>query len=137
MMIFIANGLMGVCHHQDYKKVTQLLSIKSHNIFVANLMITDIILALVSCVVSSIMTVGHVIGRFGTGDFITCNVYKFLFHPVLVIHFTFLMISVDKTITIILPFKYRKIMTVHAVACIIAASWLKVYFDISLYIFQQ
>ena len=115
MMIFLMAGWVIVTI-----KTTRRLH-KPHNIFVANLMITDMILALVNCVMSGIMTVGHIIE---TGDFITCNVYKFLVHPVLVIHFIFLMISVDKVMAIKFPLKYRKIMTVYVVTIIIAAVWI-------------
>ena len=68
---------------------------RPHSIFVANLMITNMILSVLFCVMSAIMTIGYAIGA---GGFINCNVNYFLFHPIVVIHFTMLMISVDKVI---------------------------------------
>ena len=48
---------------------------KPHNIFVANLMITDIILALLTATQSNIMIIGYATG---VGDFISCKVYAVL-----------------------------------------------------------
>ena len=93
---------------------------RPHNIFVANLMITDMILAVLFYVMSAIMTIGYAIGA---GDFISCNVYYFLFHPIVVLHFTILMISVDKVIAIRFPFKHKRIMTTSVTLSICVILW--------------
>ena len=94
---------------------------KPHNIFVANLMITSIIISLLATLQSSIMVIGHIAGL---GDFVACNVYHFLTSPGVEFYYTFLMISVDKMIAIVYPYKYRKIMTSYVVGYTIAASWI-------------
>ena len=94
---------------------------KPHNIFVANLMITDIISAVLTTIQASIMIIGYVTGG---GDFINCTVFIFLLFPILVIQCTYLMISVDKVIAIAFPFKHRKTMKPRVVTGSIAGGWL-------------
>ena len=66
------------------------------------------------------MVVGHITG---VGDFISCNVYQFLSSPSVAVFYTFLMILVDKMITIVYPYHYRKMMTPCVVAYTITALW--------------
>jgi len=94
---------------------------KSHNIWVANLMATDVISVVVSTVQTCAMMIGYATG---VGDFIPCHVFKFLLFPVVVLNATFLIISVDKVIAILYPFRHKKMMTPHTIAGIIVASWL-------------
>jgi len=64
------------------------------------------------------------IGYFtGLGDFIDCNVIRFLIFPAIIINFTFLMISVDKVIAITFPLRYHNIMKPRVVFGIIATKW--------------
>ena len=93
---------------------------RPHNIFVANLMITDMIVAVLFCAMSAIMTIGYAIRA---GDFICCNVYYFLFHPIVALHFTMLMISVDKVIAFRFPFKHKRIMTTSVTLSICVILW--------------
>ena len=93
---------------------------KIHNIYVANLMATDILCALTILLVTSTMMIGSFTGM---GDFIGCNVFKFLLFPVTVINFTFLTISVDKVIGITFPLRYRQIMKPRVVFGIIITKW--------------
>jgi len=93
---------------------------KSHNIFVANLMVADMMLALLTTPQSCIMMIGYLTG---IGDFITCNVFTFLLFPIVETSFMYFMISVDKVIAIVFPYKYRQIMTTRAVKCMIATTW--------------
>ena len=95
---------------------------KPHNIFVANLMITDIISAVLNTVITSSMMIGYATG---VGDFISCRIYAFfVVVTVLVIYCTILMISVDKVIAIAFPFKHRKIMKPRVIVGSITAAWL-------------
>jgi len=94
---------------------------KPHNIWVANLMATDVITVMVSTVQTSAMMIGYTTG---VGDFIPCHVFKFLLFPVVVLNVTFLIISVDKVVAISYPFRHKKMMKPHTIAGIIAASWL-------------
>ena len=93
---------------------------KPHNIFVANLMITDIIMVLLIASLQCAIMLEYVIGL----DFISCNVLAFLLFPSLEAYFTFLMISGDKMITIVFPFKHRKIMTKCVITGVIILSWM-------------
>ena len=93
---------------------------KIHNICVANLMATEILCALMTLLLTGTMMIGSFTGM---GDFIGCNVFKFLLFPVSVINFTFLMISVDKVIAITFPLRYRQIMKPRVVFGIIITKW--------------
>ena len=94
---------------------------KPHNIFVANLMITDIISAILTTVQASIMMIGYATG---IGDFINCRIFVFLLFPIFVIQYTYLLISVDKVIAIAIPFKHRKIMRRRVIIGSIVSGWL-------------
>ena len=93
---------------------------KPHNIFVAHLMVVDIISAVLSTAQTSIMMVGF---ASGVGDFINCRVFKFLLLTVMVIFSTYLTISVDQIIAIAFPFKYKRLMKRHVIASFIASMW--------------
>ncbi|XP_065886668.1 trace amine-associated receptor 8c-like [Dysidea avara] len=94
---------------------------KPHNIWVANLMATDVITVMVTTIQTSAMMIGFATG---VGDFIPCHVFKFLLFPVVVLNATYLIISVDKVVAITFPFKHRRMMTPRAIAGIIAVTWL-------------
>ena len=100
-------------------KTTRRLN-KPHNIFVANLMVTDIILAVISLFQQSVMMVGFITGK---GDFIPCNVFHYLLSPAVEMYFTLFLISADKIIAIVYPLRYKQIMTPHVVVYAITASW--------------
>ena len=91
-----------------------------HNIFVAHLMATDIIIALTGSLFPGTIMIGYFTGM---ENFISCNVFLFLLFPSNVIFFTFLMISVDKAIAITFPLRYREIMKPRVVLGIIIAKW--------------
>ena len=78
-----------------------------HNIFVAHLMATDAISALIALLLSGTMIIECSIG---VEDFIGCGVFRFLLFPTVTISYSFLMISVDKVIGITFPLRYRDIM---------------------------
>ena len=92
---------------------------RPHNILVANVMIADIVLALWDTIPASISIIGYAAGT----NIIHCGLLNFAYHPVIVYHITFIMISIDKVIAIGLPFKYKNIMTNRVVAGMICLSW--------------
>ena len=100
-------------------KTTRRLN-KPHNIFVANLMVTDIILAVISLFQQSVMMVGFITGK---GDFIPCNVFHFLLSPAVEMYFTLFLISADKIIAIVYPLRYKQIMMPRVGVYAITASW--------------
>ena len=75
---------------------------KPHIIFIANVMVTDIVFTIEVFLSSAIMMIGFASGE---GDLISSNLHLFLHYPVVVIYLTFLMISVDKVIAIKFPFR--------------------------------
>ena len=70
---------------------------KIHNIFVAHLMATDVIAAVISLLLTGTMMIGYFTGM---EEFIDCNVFRFIHFPINALNFAFLMISVDKVIAI-------------------------------------
>jgi len=68
---------------------------KPHNIWVANLMVADVIVALIGTFLTGGMMVGFATG---IGVFISFHLSKFLCFPVAVLYTTFLMMSVDNVI---------------------------------------
>ena len=73
------------------------------------------------CALTTLLLTGTmIIGDFtGMGDFIDCNVVRFLHFPVIVINLTLLMIAVDKVIGITFLMRYRQIMKPRVVFGII------------------
>jgi len=94
---------------------------KPHLFFITNVMITDMVLAVVLFLVNCIMISGFSLGQ---KDLIGCNVYIFLLHPVIVYHLTFLMMSADKVIAIKFPFKHDQLFKNRIVVSIIIGLWL-------------
>ena len=93
---------------------------KIHNIYVAHLMATDAIFALISLLLTGTMIIGY---STGIGDFIGCNVFHFMLFPIIVVSFTYVMISVDKVIAVTFPLRYREIMRPRVVFGIITTKW--------------
>ena len=95
---------------------------KPHNIFVAHLMVTDIIIAVFNTVAASIMMIGYATGL---GDFINCRVFMFSFLTLpVVVYITYLMISVNQLIAIAFPYEYRKIMNHRVIIGSLTVAWL-------------
>ena len=101
-------------------KITRSLH-KPHNIFVANLLISGMISALLLCLISVPMIISF---QLGVNSFITCFMLKIAFFPIRVTSMTFALIAADKVIAITLPLKYKKVMSFRAVATIISGVWL-------------
>jgi len=95
----------------------------NNNIYVANVMVANGISSMVSTLLSAIITISYFIG---VKDFISCNVYVFLYFPFFIAQFTFLIISIDKLIAITFPLRYGQIMKSKVVFGIIAAEWILV-----------
>ena len=69
---------------------------KPHRIFIANLMVADIMLVLIGCLLSIMLMVGNFSG---------CGLDRFPFAPALMISFSYVMISGDMLAAIKFPFK--------------------------------
>ena len=94
---------------------------KTHNIYVAHLMATDVIYVLVRLVFNGIIIISYFTGK---GNYISCNVSYFFLFPITVIYFTYVTISVDKVIAITFPLRYRQIMKPRVVLGIITTKWI-------------
>ena len=93
---------------------------KIHNIYVAHLLAIDAISATISLFFPGAMIFGYFSGM---GDFIDCNVFRFLLFPAIIIHYTFVTISVDKVIAVTFPLRYHQIMKPRVVFGIITTKW--------------
>ena len=103
-------------------KTTRSLQ-RIHNIYVAHLMAIDAISAIISLLFPGIMIIGYFSGM---GDFIGCNVFRFILFPAVIADFTFAMIAVDKVIAVTFPLRYHKIMRPRVVFGIITTKWVLV-----------
>ena len=91
---------------------------KTHNIFVAHLMILDIMQVSTITLLSGAMAIGYFTG---VGDFIGCNVFVFMLYPSGTVFLTFLVMSIDKVIAITFPLRHRDIIKPQVVSGIIVA----------------
>ena len=94
---------------------------KTHNIFVAYVMVMDMMIALSYTLLSGAMMIGYFTG---VGDFVDCNVFVFVLYPTGIIYFTFLLMSLDKVIAITFPFKHREFMKPRTVCGILATKYI-------------
>ena len=91
-----------------------------HNILIVNLMAADMVLIVVYSFQNIGMTVSYILGA---QDPFRCDVFQFSLFPVMVIMFTFIMLSVEKFIAIKYALRYKAIVTHRRVYRAIAASW--------------
>jgi len=94
---------------------------KPHNMFVANLLVSGMIIATAECFISGTMITSSAVG---VESIFSCYAYKFVLLPFLVNVFSFVLIPLDKVMAIRSPFKHRRIMTPHTVMLIIYSAWL-------------
>jgi len=92
---------------------------KPHNVFVATLMITDILMALFGMLASGSLTVAYL---FGVEDLVSCNVFWLPSLPACMTGSLYVVISVDKVIAVKFPLRYKAIMTPRAVRSVIIVS---------------
>jgi len=93
---------------------------RPHNIFVANLMVADILMAVLACSLSTAMTTTFMFGE----DFVSCSAFKLSMIPANVIGLSYVMISVDTVIAITFPFKHKQIMTPYVIIKFIISEWM-------------
>jgi len=94
---------------------------KPHNIFVANLMVADIMTTLLFCFISSMMNIAY---AFGVGEYISCNLIRLPFSSANVIYCSFLVVSIDTVTAIAFPLKYKQLMTHSIIRYTIIAEWI-------------
>jgi len=94
---------------------------KPHNIFVANLMVADIMTTVMFCSISTTMVIAD---AFGVGGYISCHLLRFPFTSGNVVYYSFLVISVDTVIAIAFPLKHKRMLTRSAIRSILIAEWI-------------
>ena len=94
---------------------------KPHNIFVANLLVSGMMAALVMSVLACIMMVGF---QLGVESFITCVKFKWTIFPLHINNMSFVIIAADKAMAIRNPFKHKRMMTSRIIAAVIIGVWL-------------
>ena len=94
---------------------------KVHNILIINLMVADIIAVVVHAFQNIGMTVLHVNGAH---DQFRYDLLMFFFFPVIIIMYTFVMLSVEKFIAIKYALRYKAIVTHARVYRAIAIGWI-------------
>ena len=92
-----------------------------HNILIINLMVADIVLIVVYSFQNIGMTVSYILG---VQDPFRCDVFHFSVFPLMVIMFTFIILSVEKFIAIKYALRYKAIVTHCRVYRAIVASWI-------------
>ena len=92
----------------------------AHNILIINLMVADMLAVVVIAFQSIGMAVSYIVG---VHDPFRCDVFQFSLFPVLVIMFTFIMLSVEKFIAIKYALRYKAIVTHRRVCRVIAVGW--------------
>ena len=100
-------------------KITRSLH-KPQNIFVANLLVSGMILATVECFIGSTMIISSAVS---VQCVMTCHAYKFMLFPGIANILSFVSIPVDKVIAIRSPFKHRRIMTPRITTAIVCGEW--------------
>ena len=79
--------------------------------------------AITITLLSAAMMIGYVTGL---EDSIDCNVLIFMYYPTGIIFLTFLLMSIDKVIAVVFPFRHRKFMKPQVVCGILVAKHLLV-----------
>ena len=92
-----------------------------HNVLIVNLMVADIVNVVFYAFQNIGMTVSYIIG---VQDPFRCDVLRFFLFPVMVIMYTFVMLSVEKFIAIKYALRHRAIVTHHKVYRAIAIGWI-------------
>ena len=95
---------------------------KSNNIFYANLLISDVVTAIVRWIISSTIVSSYLLGV----PIVNCNVLNV---PLAVTLFAndlmFLPVVIDRLLDIACPFSYKRIFTSKRIAIIISGLWLQ------------
>ena len=92
-----------------------------HNILIINLMVADIINVVAFAFHNIGMTVSYIIG---IQDPFRCDIFQFFLFPVIVMMYTFVMLSVEKFIAIKYALRYKAIVTHARVYRAIAIGWI-------------
>ena len=96
---------------------------KPHNIFVANLLVSGMVAAVMISLFASISRIS-LIFQLGLESFAGCIVFKTLQLPLLANSLSLSIIAADKVVATRYPFKYKRMMTPRVIAAVITGAWL-------------
>ena len=92
-----------------------------HNILIVNLMMEDMVGVVLYAFQNIGMTISYILG---VQDPFRCDVFQSSLFPIMVVMFTFIMLSLEKFIAIKYALRYKAIVTHHRVYQVIAAGWI-------------
>ena len=92
-----------------------------HNVLIVNIMVCNIVTVVAYTFQTTGMMFSYIIG---IQDPFRCDVMYFSLFPVIVIMYTFVMLSVDKFIAIKFALRYKAIVTYRRVCQVITAGWI-------------
>ena len=94
---------------------------KPFNIFVANLLVSDMIVAVLIFTIQCSMMISY---QFGVKLFVSCYAYKFvMLCPLLVCDFSVVILACDRVVALMFPSMYQRIETHRVEAAIISGAW--------------
>ena len=94
---------------------------KSHNIYLANLLVSGVIFIGIGSLVACSIMISY---QLGVESPVSCFPMKTRVLPFLVYNLSFVLIAGDKVIAITCPFKHKRIMTSRVVAAVVGGVWL-------------
>ena len=101
-------------------KVTRSLH-KSHNIFLANLLISDMVITLSGTIMTGAVMISY---QLGVEPPISCYALQLRILPFYVNIWSFVILAADKVIAVTSPFKHRRKMTPRFMCAVIGGTWL-------------
>ena len=94
---------------------------KPYNVFVANLLVSDMIVAVLIFTIQCSMMISY---QFGVKLFVSCYAYKFvMLCPLLVCDFSVVILACDRVVALMFPSMYQRTETHRVEAAIISGAW--------------
>jgi len=104
---------------------------KPYNIFVANLLVSDMVAAVLIFINQFSMIISY---HFRVKLFTSCFAYKFVvLGPLLVNSLSIVILSSDRAVALIFPSIYNRMRTSHVVGAIISVAWLLAVIPAAIY----
>ena len=101
-------------------KVTTSLH-KPHNIFLANVLISDMVLNMLGTLMTGAMMISY---QLGVESPFSCYILQFQILPFYVNIWSFVILTADKVVAVTSPFKHKTIVTPHVIGAAIGGVWL-------------
>jgi len=101
-------------------KITRSLC-KSHNIFLANVLISDMVSTLLGTLMTSAIMISY---QLGMDSPFSCYALQLQILPFYVNIWSFVILAVDKVIAVTFPFKHKRMVTPLVTGTVIGGTWL-------------